>query len=209
MANRRARQAAETRAEILRAARQLFARQGYAATSIRAVAAKADVSVQTVYDSVGSKADLVLQLNDQIDDDAGIGDIARAIPDATDPAALLAIPVRIACALLEQCGDIVRAIASGSAADAALRRAATVGFERHTAGTERVAARLEALGALRAGLAVDEAAATIAVLTDSSFAVLVVDAYGWTVDRYAEWTTHMLTTTVLAPAAEDVSRGSS
>ena len=199
MANRRARQAAETRADILRAARELFAEQGYSATSIKAVAAKADVSVQTVYDSVGSKADLVLQLNDHIDEAVGVGEIARAIPTETDPRALVAIPVRITATLIEKCGDIVRASASGSAADPALHRASAVGLERHADGAARVAARLAELGALRDGVSVDDAASTIAVITDSWFAVRLVDAYGWTPDRFPTWALDTLTRAVLKP----------
>jgi hypothetical protein len=42
--------------------------------------------------------------------------------------------------------------------------------------SSRTSANDDALGALRPGLTVDDAAATIAVLTDSSFAVLVVEA---------------------------------
>ena len=80
MSDRRARQAARTRDEILGAARALFAERGYANTSVKEVAARADVSVQTVYDSVGSKAELVRHLNDHIDAEAGIGQIAMTIP---------------------------------------------------------------------------------------------------------------------------------
>lgn len=199
MANRRARQAAETRADILGAARALFAERGYSATSVKAVAEKADVSVQTVYDSVGSKADLVLQLNDHIDAEAGIAEIARSIPTETDPRALIAIPVRIACSLVEKCGDIVRAAASGSAADPALRQAATVGFQRHADGCARVAARLAVLGALRPGFGAVDAAPTITVLTDSSFVIRLIDDYEWTTERYAAWAADTLSISVLKP----------
>jgi AcrR family transcriptional regulator len=199
MSNRRARQAAETKSEILGAARSLFAERGYAATSVKAIAEKADVSVQTVYDSVGSKADLVRQLNDHIDDEVGVGEIAGAIPTETDPRALVAIPVRITAALIEKCGDIVRASASGSAADPALHRASAVGFERHADGAARVAARLAALGALRAGLSSDDDASTIAVITDSWFAVRLVDEYGWTPDRFQRWAVDTLVRAVLEP----------
>ena len=45
------------------------------------------MSVQTVYDSVGSKADLVRRLNDLIDVEARVGEIAMTIPGMTDPLA--------------------------------------------------------------------------------------------------------------------------
>jgi AcrR family transcriptional regulator len=61
---RRALQAAETRAAVLAAARASFAERGWAATSIRDVAAAAGVSVETVYGSVGAKAALFAAVYD-------------------------------------------------------------------------------------------------------------------------------------------------
>jgi hypothetical protein len=52
--NRRQRQAAQTRADILRAARRLFAERGYPATTIEAIATAAEVSEATVYAGFGS-----------------------------------------------------------------------------------------------------------------------------------------------------------
>ena len=64
-------------------------RRGYAATSLKGIAAQAGVSVQTVYDSVGSKADLVRRLSDLIDEEAQVGEIARELPAETDPVAVV------------------------------------------------------------------------------------------------------------------------
>src|SRR6187551_3072688 len=114
---RRAVQAEQTRVEILRAARQRFAADGYAATSVKDIAAQAGVSVQTVYDSVGSKADLVRRLNDMIDVEAGVGEIAVTIPTTTDPAAVARVPAMITRRIVERCGDILRACLDGARAE--------------------------------------------------------------------------------------------
>jgi AcrR family transcriptional regulator len=206
MANLRARHAAQTRADILRAARGLFAERGYAATSVKDVAGEAGVSVQTVYDSVGSKADLVRQLNDHLDSEVGIGEIARAIPTETDPQALVAIPARISCALVAKCSDILHATASGSAAEPALARVAAVGFQRHVDGVARLAGRLEALGALRPGLSVEAAASSITVITDVWFVLRLVDEYGWLIDECEAWMVDTLTRAVLKPKVRASSR---
>lgn len=58
----RQRSAAATRQAILDAAEELFVTTGYAATTVAAIAARADVALNTVYGSVGSKADVVLGL---------------------------------------------------------------------------------------------------------------------------------------------------
>jgi hypothetical protein len=110
--SRRARQAAQTRRDILNAARKLFAEKGYAATSVAEVAAAAGASVQTIYDSVGSKAELVSGLNDLIDEEGGVPPLARRIPSETDPRALLDIAVSITHNICKRCGDIIGAVYS-------------------------------------------------------------------------------------------------
>ena len=63
---RRQEQAAATRRSVLRAARDLFTRDGYAATTVTAIAAAAGVSLDTVYASVGRKPELLLAVIDQV-----------------------------------------------------------------------------------------------------------------------------------------------
>src|SRR3954454_2881958 len=57
--DRRTAQAAQTRRRVVAAASELFERQGYAATTIRAVAGQAGVSVPTVEALFGSKPKLL------------------------------------------------------------------------------------------------------------------------------------------------------
>jgi TetR/AcrR family transcriptional regulator, regulator of autoinduction and epiphytic fitness len=56
---RRNRQAAQTRAEVLAAALQLFNDQGWAATTLADIAATAGVAVETIYSGFGSKKGLL------------------------------------------------------------------------------------------------------------------------------------------------------
>ena len=92
---RRAMQAEQTRHDILAAARRRFATQGYAATSLKDVASDAGVSVQTLYDSIGSKADLVRRLNDLVDIEANVGEIAATVGTEQDPRVIARIPARV------------------------------------------------------------------------------------------------------------------
>ncbi|WP_170286078.1 TetR/AcrR family transcriptional regulator [Nocardioides rubriscoriae] len=55
----RARQAAQTRSDVLLAAMRLFAADGWAKTTLQAVASQAGVSVETVYKGWGSKKSLL------------------------------------------------------------------------------------------------------------------------------------------------------
>src|SRR6478752_8065851 len=59
---RRAEQAAATRAEVLKAARELFVRNGYAATTVADIARAARVAVDTVYATVGRKPALLREV---------------------------------------------------------------------------------------------------------------------------------------------------
>src|SRR6478609_8377240 len=131
---RRAVQAEQTRIEIVDAARRQFALTGYAGTSVKDIAAAAGVSVQTVYDSIGSKADLVRRLNDLIDVEAGVGEIAMTIPTATDPVVLARVPAQITRRIVERCGDILRACLDGSRVEPDLAHVVDEGGRRHRAG---------------------------------------------------------------------------
>src|SRR5919204_2393457 len=59
---RRREQAAATRREILEAAQRLFERQGYAATTMAAIAAEARVALKTVYVTFESKSGVLRAL---------------------------------------------------------------------------------------------------------------------------------------------------
>ncbi len=60
----RERQAERTRRAVLRSARALFLRKGYADTTVAEVARRAKVSVDTLYTSVGRKPQLLLAVHD-------------------------------------------------------------------------------------------------------------------------------------------------
>src|SRR5215204_3120445 len=61
---RRQVQAAETRRQIVEAARQLFAERGYVGTTIEAIAQAAGVAGETVYATFGSKRAILARLVD-------------------------------------------------------------------------------------------------------------------------------------------------
>jgi AcrR family transcriptional regulator len=184
---RRAVQAEQTRLEILGAARRHFATKGYAATSLKEIAADAGVSVQTVYDSVGSKPDLVRRLNDLIDVEAGVGEIAMAIGTESDPAVLVAIPAKVTRRIVERCDDLVRASFDGARAEPDLAPLADEGGRRHRGGAQTIARRLDELKALDPGLSVEAAAHTIAALSDIRVALILVDDHGFELDHLEEW----------------------
>jgi AcrR family transcriptional regulator len=188
VSRRRAMQANQTRRDIIAAARQLFAADGYQATTMKAIGEAAGVSVQTVYDSVGSKASLLLALNDELDSVARVRDLADALVAAESSVDVVALPARITRAILDNAIDIVRVVTIAAASEPELREALGDGHKRHLAGTAAVVRRLERLGGLRDGVTAAEATATLSTLTDPAFGLLLHDTYGWSTQRIERWT---------------------
>ena len=184
---RRAIQAEQTRADILSAARRLFASQGYAATSVKDIAADAGVSVQTVYDSIGSKADLVRRLNDLIDSEARVFEIAMTVPTETDPVAVAGVGAKITRRIIERCSDILRTGLEAARAEPDLAYVIEEGGRRHRAGALAVAERLAALDALDPRLSVADAATTIAAVADFRVALFLIDDHGFDLDAVEAW----------------------
>ena len=189
----RERRAQLTHDEILRAARRLFAEHGYARTSVRDIAKAAGVSAQTVYDSVGSKQQLVAQLNDLIDAEAAIGAIVHADLQSEDPQVVAAISARVARSILEHCGDIIHALVTGAAAEPELAAVLAEGQRRHVAGATAVVTRLRELGAPLGPDAVE----TLAAVSDVRFALVLHESYGWSLDQLERWMTDTSTTLLL------------
>jgi AcrR family transcriptional regulator len=201
MSSLRERRAQLTRQAILDAARQLFAERGYARTTVRDIAEAAGVSAQTVYDSIGSKQAVVAQLNDLLDAEAGIRDIAAAAEGATDPAAIAATSAQITRSILEHCSDILHALVTGAASEPELHAVLQEGERRHLGGARFVVGLLERRNALDPALAVDDAAELLAAVTDFRIALVLRDSYGWSLDRIEAHLADASRSLLLAPAA--------
>ncbi len=196
----RERQAQLTRAEILKAARTLFAERGYSRTSVRDIAASAGVSAQTVYDSIGSKQAVVARLNDLIDEEAGIREIAGAAQGSADAREVAATSARVTRSILEHCGDIVHALVTGAAAEPDLAGVLADGRRRHIAGAGLTIGLLQKLNALAPGLDAQAAVDTLSAVSDVEFAMMLRDSYGWSLDRIEAWITDTSRALLLADA---------
>ena len=183
----RERQAQLTRDEILKAARRLFAERGYTRTSVRDIAEAAAVSAQTVYDSIGSKHALVARLNDLIDAEAGIAEIAGTAARSGDPVQVASMSAKITRSILEHCGDIVHALITGAAAEPDLANALAEGHRRHVEGAGTVVGLLRQMDALDDSVDAEAAVETLAAISDAQFALLLRDSYGWSLDRIESW----------------------
>lgn len=190
---RRAQQAAATRQAILAAARDQFLADGYLATTVAAIAARAEVSVDTVYATVGRKPALLRELVE-----TAISGTGQAVP-------------------AEQRDYVVRIRASASARDKlavyaqsvseiqqrlapvflVLRDAATIDPDcdalwseiaaRRAANMALFATDLRSTGELRQDLSNTQIADILWSMNAAEYWVLLVHQRGWSPQQFAAW----------------------
>jgi AcrR family transcriptional regulator len=202
----RSQQADQTRQRVAEAATSLFVRDGYAATSVSAVARAAEVSAQTVYNIFGTKAALLKSAYDI----ALVGDAdpvplaerpdVRALYADPDPARFLRGYAKLGRTVLDRAGALMLQVVAGAAAGeedlVALNE--TTNGER-LVGTLMVARRLADLAALAPGLSVEQARDRIWTLNSVEVWHLVTGTPGWTADEYQDRIGDMMCTATLRP----------
>jgi AcrR family transcriptional regulator len=202
-ASRRRAAAEATRLSVLAAARELFVEQGYAATSVQAVAERAGVSLDTVYATVGRKAQLLLAVHDMALAEgpapvpAGQRDYVRAVEEAPTAEAKIRTYAAAMGRVLPRSVPIMRALQEAGATEpecAAQHRAIS---ERRAANMRRFVAGLRAAGGLREDLADDDAADLVWSLNSPEWFELVTSR-GRTPEQYADLLADVLLRTLLA-----------
>ncbi len=200
----RAEQARLTRRNILDAAEQLFLSDGYGATTITAIAAAADVSVDTVYTAFGSKRGVLTTLMDVrvAGDDSPVALLDRGQPEALaaepDPrqrARLVAEGITDVHERARRIDDLMLSAAGSDPEIAALRT--DVQQRQRLEGMRRTVRALTASGQLRAGL--DEKHATDILWTIAGPDVhrLLRSQRDWTADVYRDWLADSITRLLL------------
>lgn len=184
-------QAAQTRQRILDGAWACFEGSGYARTTIREIAAAADVAVDTVYAVFRTKARILTALIDARlnpgDDRVNVMERpdAQAVRDEPDPRQqihLFAHDIAKISARVRPVYEILRTAAAVEPAMAAV----FAEMDRHRlANMTRAAEWFAARGPLRVPLG--EAARTIWVLASPAVARMLCDDLGHTASEYASW----------------------
>jgi AcrR family transcriptional regulator len=196
---KRERQGRQTREQIVEAARLLFARDGYAKTTVEAIAREAGVSAQTVYASVGSKRAIVGALIDRMEIEGGNEELRRMLMSTEDPREQLRAIVRFNRRLFERGRDILK-IAMATRVDAEVESLWQEGEARRREGQARwVRAWVEA-GVLRPGLDEGEAADVLWALTGPDvYGLFIVDC-NWPGLKFEVWLFETLKSRLFEPA---------
>ncbi|MEU0096438.1 helix-turn-helix domain-containing protein [Kribbella sp. NPDC006257] len=187
-------QAEATRIRIAQAARQLFAANGYGATSIDAIAKEAGVATRTVYSAFGTKREILSLICDLWLKDAQAIERAGEVFAMTEPAARIRGAANWLTNLYSAGFDVVlifEAATDESAETRALLRS-------------KLAGRNQVMDAIIASLDEDlripvkQAQAVYRALAAPGVYQELVDESGWTPAEFEDWVAESLQRQLLA-----------
>lgn len=191
-----------TRRRIADAARRLFARLGYAATTISGIASEAGVAVQTVYAVYGSKAGILDVLREDAMNQPEAEALLAEAMGASPPARSVELFARSIRRRWELSGDVVVILRDAGTADPEVRAGVAATLERRRGGIRALVGTFE--GALRPGMDVSQAAAIVDALTLPEVYAELVDVQGWAPDAFEDWLASALSRELLGPARTDL-----
>lgn len=184
--------ARQTRRAIRAAASELFTRDGYAATSVRAIAERAGVSERTVFVAFATKAAMLAEcitVAVRGDDDATpmLARVAwRAVLEAP-PERMIAEFARASADLMSRSARLLAVGESAGPEDAVLNGVRERGRAATRDDLAQVARAMKRAGVLRRGVSAERAAETMYGLAGGECVYLrLVDHCGWTDAAYAQ-----------------------
>jgi AcrR family transcriptional regulator len=205
----RAERARLTRQRVIEAARELLLAQGYPATTIKAVAAAADVSAESVYKTFGNKATLVKHVYDAAmaaDDDlvdetsaSGVGAIIAAPTIEQKVHGYADIARRINERVGPLLGVLLPPARAGEADLAAF--AETIENERRTGVGRFVAHLADTTDRLRVDIDTAHVVDIVWALISPELYQLLVVVRGWTDAEYGTWLASALSHELVRPNA--------
>jgi AcrR family transcriptional regulator len=188
---RRRAQADETRAAIVRAARDLFIERGYGHTTLVDVAHAAGVSVETIHKSIGTKAVLLHKAWDITvgGDEHDIVFHERpevlAIRSEPDLARRLMLHAALSTQTAQRIAPFQLMVQSAAGADPAAAAMLEEMGRQRLAGIRVMAAEAAKTGQL--AVSEDECRDVIWSMTDGMLWHRLVNERGWSNDRFADW----------------------
>ena len=192
-----------TRRRIVAAASELFLDEGYGATTLEKVAARAGVAVQTVYFHFGNKATLLKEALDEaaVGDDEPVPLMERPwfeqITAEPDPVRVIDLWMDGGLEILQRVAPLLAVVRGtvGTDPDLAAQWDANEG-ERRTA-FRALADLLADRKALRSGLSVEDAADLAFLIHSAENYIVATHTLGWTPERWQRSTAMLIARSLL------------
>ncbi|HEX6089692.1 MAG TPA: helix-turn-helix domain-containing protein [Gemmatimonadales bacterium] len=191
--------AGRSRRRILDAAASLFARSGIDRVTIAQIAARAKVSVPTVYALFKSKEGILHAILESALFGPAFQAARARLEGVTDPVVLIERSAAVARAIYESESTALGLMRGASAFSPALRKAEQA-FEdlRYSMQEARVRLLFDE-GKARPGLGLDEARRILWMYTGRDIYRMLVQEGGWSPDEYEAWLARTLVTSLVRP----------
>ncbi|PJJ63432.1 TetR/AcrR family transcriptional regulator [Compostimonas suwonensis] len=210
---KRSAQAARTRATIIAAAGELFGELGYAGTTMKAIARRARVSVESVY-LAGSKSALLAtamtvaftgtESDRPLAEEPGYAavfaneDVGEALDSYVD-----VVSVSIA-----RSDPLWRTARAAADAEPEIRRLMDEALARRRSDLAMTGPWLVSRGVITPDL-IESANATLSALVSHEVYEHLVDEFGWTLEQYVEWLRTVIRRVILDQPGDVVERSES
>jgi AcrR family transcriptional regulator len=206
---RRARKALATRGRVLDAAERLFVSDGFAATTISAIAEEADVAVQTIYAVFGNKRAVLnelLAVRVVGDDQSAPRQFParvqnreewQAIEREPDPYQQIALLAAFATQIGNRIAALYQVLAGAAGSDPEIAELYRNQQQARYKDQQRLGRSLARKAALKEDLTVASATDIMWAIANPNTHHALIGQRGWTPDQYQQWLTFVLTCTLL------------
>src|SRR6478609_2673155 len=190
---RRREQAAATRREILAAAHRLFARQGYARTTMAELAGEAGVALKTVYVAFETKAGVLQALWNQLlrgdEENVPVSEQPwyRAVLDEPDPERQLRLNAANSRLGKLRLGAVLEVIRAAAPTDPEIETLWERIQREYHANQRAIVDSVAEKGSLKPGLDAAQAADILWAVNNPDLWQLLVGRLGWSPEQYEQW----------------------
>jgi AcrR family transcriptional regulator len=192
----RQRQALATRKLIVDSATVLFLEQGYAATTIEAIATHAGVAISTIYSIFTNKRGILSEIRQQWHAESQVKSIFEEAVNQHNPVYFLERLAYGTRRQWETSATMIAIYTSAAASDPEAAAELDAAMHGRRANIGRLV--LEMAGSFRQNLRPDQAAAIVLALTRAEIYSELVAVAGWSLDAYEAWLAGVLKQQLLA-----------
>lgn len=185
-------QSSATRRRVVLAAKECFEERGYVATTMRAIAQRAEVSVETVHQTAAKRDLLLAAFTLTVTGDDGPGRLLdrpepKAILDDPDPVRRLRGTAAFVTGINTRVTPLWRVFEQAAAADTQIATEYAALITRMRSELRDTLTMLAGRGGLRADRPIDELADLLWLLALPDQYFRLCEQAGWNVERYGAW----------------------